>query len=128
MGSTKVRTTDLETVLGCGGYQVFIFVLYQLSVFLQCSNMAFMSFGKVAPSRWWCVEEDGNSTSTTSENGTGKWNQTEQCLLYASGACKRYQWETDFRSIVPEVSSLRTQEALEASGAPSGAPTALRGS
>lgn len=90
-----IRRTSLETMLGCGFYQTFHFIVSHLITIGHSYNITMMAFGKVKP-KWQCLDDQlgSGNFSTTSSNFT--------CADFDRLGCKNLKMETDFESVVYE--------------------------
>ena len=83
---------------GCGRFQIRMSVLVHLMKTLVCWSLVSMVFVTASP-EWWCGDGDNNITDAV--------NNTlhKSCKTVNGTPCSNYEFATDMRTIVGEVSN-----------------------
>lgn len=100
------KSTAIESIIGCGRFQLLVYICCQWVMFAQAWNLMSIVFNKGQP-KWTCWDE----APLDSGNGTWYdhiWNSSlsenqKQCAIREG--CKNLTYSYGYRSIVTEVRS-----------------------
>uniref|UniRef100_A0A915JR60 Major facilitator superfamily (MFS) profile domain-containing protein n=1 Tax=Romanomermis culicivorax TaxID=13658 RepID=A0A915JR60_ROMCU len=103
MKDRRPNESNIDKIIGCGKYQFFHSIVYQLIIILLSCNMSIMAFLKKVPNEWTCRNDSSNSDFNRSKM---VFSTASICLheKYANSTCSNYVpfGEQDFYSIVSE--------------------------